>query len=292
MINAIDYFFLNIDHAIAFPLLTFICKLMTFLGEKGIIFLIPAIICILFPRTRKFGVCLFGAIACSFLFSNIILKNLVNRPRPFEWNDTYKLWFDAIKAPMEDGSSFPSGHVTAAAAGCTAIILTKGKKWLKASIIWVVLMMFSRCYLMAHHPTDVLVGLILGIGCGFASYYITKLIFDLLDKNVEKKWASWCLYFQVPVAERVLEVSSEKLLSLKDSIGAKLPEIKLPSFVKSKETKSYTDDDYDEEEIEEETTPSSKRSVKASKTLSKPKLPKVNFGSSKSTYVGKHEKRD
>ena len=205
MIASFDHFFLNIQHLVANPVFTFIFKLITLLGEKGIIFFLISIACMLFPKTRKFGVCLFGAVACGALITNIILKDSVARLRPFVASDTYREWWKAVGAPSEDGFSFPSGHVTAAAAGCTAIILQKGKKWILPSAIWVFLMMVARNYLMAHYPTDVLAALVIGVASGFAAYYITVFIFKTLKKNRGKKWADTCLNFSVPALDRFVD---------------------------------------------------------------------------------------
>ena len=48
--------------------------LITLLGEKGIIFFLAAAVMMLFKRTRRIGVCLFGAVCCGALITNICLK--------------------------------------------------------------------------------------------------------------------------------------------------------------------------------------------------------------------------
>ena len=169
-------------HGLTCGFLTFLFKLITLLGEKGILFFLAALIFMYFPKTRKLGVCLFGAVACGALITNIILKDAVARPRPFETVDLYRQYWQAVGSPAEDGFSFPSGHVTAAAAGCTAICLMQGKKWILPSAIWVLLMMTARNYLMAHYPSDVLVALIIGVASGFIAYYITKLLYKFFPK--------------------------------------------------------------------------------------------------------------
>ena len=68
------------EHAGAF--LTPLAKVLTFVGEKGLIFFALALILVCFRRTRRMGVCLFGAVCCGALIGNIILKDLVARPRP------------------------------------------------------------------------------------------------------------------------------------------------------------------------------------------------------------------
>ena len=177
--------------------LTPLMKLITLIGEKGLVFFLLAFVCLCFARTRKFGVCVFGAVCCGALITNIILKDMIARPRPFETVELFKQWWQAVGAPAEDGFSFPSGHVTAAAAGMTAITLMKGKKWIVPSVVWVLLMMMSRNYLMAHYPSDVLVAAIIGVASGFVAWGITKLIYKLLEEHAEIPLFAFILDFDL-----------------------------------------------------------------------------------------------
>lgn len=194
-----DQAILSFFNAIACKPLTLLFKLITLIGEKGLLFFVLALALMCFSRTRKLGVCLFGAVACGALITNIVLKDMIARPRPFETNEMFRGFWNAIGSPAEDGYSFPSGHVTAAAAGMTAISLMKGKKWILPSVIWVLIMMAARNYLMAHYPSDVLAGALVGVLSGFIAYYITLAIFSFLKKNSGKNWAQMCLEYDLPV---------------------------------------------------------------------------------------------
>ena len=181
-----DYAILNILHKLADAagtVLTPFFKLITLLGEKGILFFLLAVVLMLFPRWRRTGVCIFGAVCCGALITNIILKDNIARPRPFEAVETFRQWWQAVGAPAEDGFSFPSGHVTAAAAGITSLCLMRGRKWVLPGCIWVLLMMVSRNYLMAHYPSDVLFALFIGVFSGFVAAAITQLIFRFLENH-------------------------------------------------------------------------------------------------------------
>ena len=192
-----DRMILSLLHSVANGFFTFLFKLITLLGEKGILFFLAAIILMCFPKTRKLGVCIFGAVCCGALITNVILKDAVARPRPLTVLP-YSQWWAEIKAPAEDGWSFPSGHVTAAAAGMVAIRLMRGKKWTVPAIVWILLMMIARNYLMAHYPTDVLAAAIIGVASAFISYYITYFIFQFIYINRKKKWCGLVLTWSAP----------------------------------------------------------------------------------------------
>ena len=180
---------------LASSVLTPLNKIITLLGEKGILFFLLAVVLMLFPRFRRTGVCMFGAVCCGALITNIILKDQIARPRPFETVDQFRQWWEFVGAPAEDGFSFPSGHVTAAAAGVTSLCLMRGKRWFIPGAIWVLLMMFSRNYLMAHYPSDVLFALLVGIFSGFVAALITQLIFRFLENHSgEGKFYDFLLY--------------------------------------------------------------------------------------------------
>ena len=180
---------------LAGSVLTPLNRIITFLGEKGILFFLLAVVLMLFPRYRRTGVCIFGAVCCGALITNIILKDQIARPRPFETVDQFRQWWQFVGAPAEDGFSFPSGHVTAAAAGVTGLCLMRGKRWFIPGAIWVLLMMFSRNYLMAHYPSDVLFALLIGVFSGFVAALITQLIFRFLENHAgEGKFYDFLLY--------------------------------------------------------------------------------------------------
>ena len=185
-LHGFDHFFLSIQHFFGehlHPVLTFLMRFITFMGEKGWPFFLLALLFMLMASKRDLGVCIFGAVCCGALITNIILKDTIARPRPFQSSIEYELWWNAIGSPAEDGFSFPSGHVTACAAGMTAITLMRGKKWILPSVITVLVMAISRNYLMAHYPSDVLAAAVIGVFSGVVAWFITQFIFRFLRRR-------------------------------------------------------------------------------------------------------------
>lgn len=188
--SGFDHFILNLLHNFATltgGYLNWLFKLISLFGEKGAFLLVLAVFLMLFKKTRKVGICVFGAIGCGAIITNFILKDLVARPRPFMSEILeYKDWWKYAGSVLEDDFSFPSGHATAISAAMMSIFFfTKGnKKYL--CILFIVLMGLSRNYLMVHYPTDVIGGIIVGTLSAIIAFYITKLIYYVLNKYNNK----------------------------------------------------------------------------------------------------------
>ncbi len=166
-------------------------KFITLIGEKGLIFFGLAIVLMLFSRTRKLGICIFGAVACGALITNFILKDLIARPRPC--HSDFISEYLSLGYPSEDGYSFPSGHVTAIASASFAFFLGFNKKISWLGFPFVILMGISRIYLLAHYPSDVIAGILVGAISGVIAFYITKLIYSLLNKYKDNKLCDFVL---------------------------------------------------------------------------------------------------
>lgn len=195
-----DHALLSLYHGMAEGLggvLTPLMRLITLVGEKGLVFFLMAFIFMLCASKRDLGVCIFGAVCCGALITNIILKDSIARPRPFEGLEEYYQWWVFVGSPAEDGFSFPSGHVTACAAGMTAIWTMKGKKWLLPSAIIVFFMALSRNYLMAHYPSDVLAASVVGVFSGVVAWFITQLIFRFLNARSDIALFQFVLDFDI-----------------------------------------------------------------------------------------------
>lgn len=180
-------FFGNVVHA---DWLTPIVSAFTHLGDSE--FIIPlaiiGVVLSLFKKTRKVGMTLFLAIIIGTLITNVCIKPIVMRPRPFqafESNAQFMQWYTEAGAHLESlNRSFPSGHTTGAFEIATALFLTicnKKIKWIFP--VYAVLIGCSRIYLMVHYPTDVIGGMICGIVAGVVAFFIVKAILKLLEKT-------------------------------------------------------------------------------------------------------------
>lgn len=173
-------------------------EIISFLAHDGICMILLGLILLCFRRTRRVGVCVLGAIVVGALITNVTLKNLVARPRPYA-DDTrvFYDWWQWVGAHRESVNSFPSGHTTSATAAMTAIFLTTNKKYSWTALIFAVLMGISRMYLVVHYATDVLGGFVAGAVGAVAALYLTRLVYRLLERHSDKKFCRFVLDFDI-----------------------------------------------------------------------------------------------
>lgn len=173
-------------HNAAGTLLDPFFKFVTLFGYKGIFFIALGILLTLIPKTRRFGLTALIALIIGALFTNVILKNLVARPRPYIMNDIARSLWDAVGRATESDLSFPSGHTTAAFAFSSAVFLCGNKKYSWTVLVFAFTIAFSRIYLAVHYPTDVIAGLIIGVTAACAAYFLAKHLLPTLNRQINK----------------------------------------------------------------------------------------------------------
>ncbi len=160
---AIFDFFHRLHDSAAGGFLDVFFNAVTTLGHDGIALIIISLVLMLFKKTRKAGSAMLMGIIVGAIFTNLTIKPLVSRPRPYTHLDSpvYQWWLNA-GAQVESDRSFPSGHTTSAMAMVTGLFCVTNKKVSWLAFLFAIFMGMSRIYLCVHYPTDVIGGLIVG----------------------------------------------------------------------------------------------------------------------------------
>lgn len=144
---------------------------ITYFGEAGLFWIALSLILLFFKKTRRCGIYAMVAIAAGFLLGELGLKNIICRPRPYQAFPDYT----SLLIPPPGGYSFPSGHTTSSFAVAT-VYFKFSKKWGTLALVLAGLIGFSRIFLFCHWPTDVLAGVVLGIGVALLTLWLAPKI--------------------------------------------------------------------------------------------------------------------
>ncbi len=179
-INSIDaailLFFQQLRNPVTDPIMGF----FSILGNTGFIWIAIALILLLRKSTRRHGIQLALCLIASLIINNLILKNLVARPRPFteiqELNVMLSRFADA-------GSwSFPSGHSGSSFAAAFSLSSSFGKKgrwaWLVAALIAI-----SRSYIGVHYLTDIICGAAFGVLGAVAAVHLWRRCIPFFEER-------------------------------------------------------------------------------------------------------------
>ena len=146
-------------------------------GSYGQLWLIIAALLLIFKGTRRAGISVVIAYLAVYLLGQIILKQLISRPRPCQIDQAF-----ALLVARPSSSSFPSTHSAWAFGAATAIFM-RHRKLGSAAYAVAALIAFSRLYMFLHFPTDVLFGTAMGMALGVLAHWIMKTLWKKLDRG-------------------------------------------------------------------------------------------------------------
>lgn len=160
---------LQIQQHLRTDMLTPFMKIVTFLGNGGWFWILCAVVLLAIPKTRKTGYAAVFSLIFGAIVTNLLLKNIVARPRPFA---EIEALIPLIAKPTD--FSFPSGHTTASFAVALVMFRMLPKKIGIPAVVLAALVAFSRLYLGVHYPTDVLVGFLVALMGSTVAVWIVR----------------------------------------------------------------------------------------------------------------------
>lgn len=155
-----------------------IMLLITTLGDAGLLWIGTGLLLIFVPAIGKedkehvkmrkiMGISMLLSLLINFICGNLIIKNIVQRPRP------YVVDTSVVPLIFPSEYSFPSGHTSSSFTAACAIFLNHKKAGIVAFIM-AAMIAFTRLYLFVHYPTDILGGIVLGITCAFIVRWLVR----------------------------------------------------------------------------------------------------------------------
>lgn len=146
-----------------------IMKVVTALGDRGVLWGSVAVLLAASEKHKKTGIKLGAAVGIGAVITNLATKNAIRRPRPFDVISG----LETLIPPPTDWS-FPSGHTTSSIAAGTLLLLRMQKKIGIPAFVTGILISLSRVYVGVHYPSDVLAG----ASAGVASAIISDVLVD------------------------------------------------------------------------------------------------------------------
>ena len=172
---------LFIQEHIRSAVLTPVMQAASLLGDGGAVWIAAAVLLLLFKKTRRGGLDVALSLALGSALNNLVIKNLVCRPRPY----TTLAALETLVEPLSS-YSFPSGHSCSSFAAATAIAICFRKKGGLWALLPAAVIALSRCYVGVHYPTDVLCGSLLGALCAALICGLSRRIWDEDFRRIRK----------------------------------------------------------------------------------------------------------
>lgn len=162
-------------------------------GGLAVIFL--SLFLMIFKKTRKAGTAMLLGIGIGAVFTNVALKPLVARPRPYTHTEMpfYQWWVHA-GGLTETDKSFPSGHTTTAMSAMSGLFFVTNKKISWLAFLFALAVGMSRIFFFVHYPTDVFAGLITGLIAGLISGILINWLYARLNSSLKTNYASFTFF--------------------------------------------------------------------------------------------------
>ena len=125
----------------------FLDKVMAFLstiGDAGVLWIVIGVVLCVSKKYRRGGMQMLSAELLSFIVGNLIIKNMVDRLRPCQIDETVSL---IVKIPFD--SSFPSGHTLNGITAAVTLMFIDKRMGIPAIVLAVTYSVFTHVQLHA-----------------------------------------------------------------------------------------------------------------------------------------------
>ncbi|MGI5971154.1 MAG: phosphatase PAP2 family protein [Oscillospiraceae bacterium] len=154
------------------PWLDPIMKALSILGDAGAVWIAISLLLLFFKRYRRTGLLALISLAFCFAIANLMMKNLVARPRPYDAIPGLTILVKRLS-----DYSFPSGHACSSFAAAPALSEGTGRSWGFLFISMALLISVSRLYVGVHYPSDIIAGAAVGIlGGAFIRWLLRRKV--------------------------------------------------------------------------------------------------------------------
>ncbi len=171
------------------PALDAFFKVITSLGNAGIVWIIIAVALMITKKYRKYGFMMACGLVIMLVTNNLFLKNLIARPRPYDTVGVPDWYVFPEIVERETSYSFPSGHASSSFVGIIPIFMAN-KHWGPWALLLAALIAFSRIYVHIHFCSDVIAGAVCGLIYGLIGCIVGGLIYNKLYPIITKKLES------------------------------------------------------------------------------------------------------
>lgn len=139
-----------------------------------VLWLLILLLIYIFDRKKVKAIFLISFLAwiIHLFITELIIKNIYFRPRPYLLIDNLTV----IGKKFTD-SAFPSGHVASTVA-FLFVLCVYNKKFIIPSILFSLIMAWSRIYNGLHWPSDTLIGMFLGLSYGYLAILILRKFYE------------------------------------------------------------------------------------------------------------------
>ena len=131
------------------------------INNSGMLAIGMVVVLLVWKTYRMVGITAFTSLLSEFLLVNVLIKQIVARPRPYVVNEAL-----AVLGTVPTDYSFPSGHTASAFAVASVMLLCMPRRYGIPAVVIAAIVALSRLYNVAHYPTDVLAGMLIGSAVG------------------------------------------------------------------------------------------------------------------------------